>query len=153
MQDSSTEQTSKVLQELVACWRNEFGDQQVQWLESYDYLFEQSQETANNVLEVCEQLQQSVSDSDQATHTALQKIMQAQEFADLHGQVLNRLRSELQSQHEKMRALLGDYRIADIADNTQQLEQGIGPNITKRSKQDSVSSQQEADDLLAQLGL
>jgi chemotaxis protein CheZ len=152
MQDASTVQTSSALQQLTEFWQNEFGDQQAQWLESYEYLFEQSQQTANTVLEVCEQLQFNVDDGDQATHVALQKIMQAQEFADLHGQILNRLTSELRSQHEKMREILGEYR-TNSDDDAEQRKQGMGPNISRRSKQDSVSSQQEADDLLAQLGL
>ncbi|SFR59115.1 protein phosphatase CheZ [Thiomicrospira sp. ALE5] len=151
MNDANAQNNQKFCDEMISLWRDQLGDQQLQWLEAYDYLFNRSQDAANEVLEVCEQLQSSLTKED-AMHLAIQKIIQAQEFADLHGQLINRLKAELLDQHQKMSALLGEFNIAE-RDEGSNLAHGVGPNITQRSKKDSVSSQQEADDLLAQLGL
>jgi chemotaxis protein CheZ len=151
MSKSNDPQVAEVWPMLVAQWQAQWGDQQAQWLASYDYLFEQSQDVANRVLTACEQLQQSLDPSAEQDHQALQLIMQAQAFADLHGQILQRMTHQLQAQHLQMQAWFGDYEVAEVSDA--QLQQGIGPASSARGKQEGVASQQEADDLLAQLGL
>lgn len=151
MSKSNNPQLADVLPSLVAQWQTEWGDQQAQWLASFEYLFNQTQDVANRVLTACEQLQQSLDPSAEHEHQALQQIIQAQAFADLQGQVLKRMTKELQAQHMQMQAWLGEYQEAALSDA--QLQQGIGPASSSRGKQDGVTSQQEADDLLAQLGL
>lgn len=146
--DQSQQET---LRALIEQWQAVWGGQQAHWLESFDYMRTQTQTSAHTVLAACEQLQQSLKGATESDHQALQTIIEAQAFADLNGQVLTRIIEELRGQHEQMQAWLGEYH--NQALTAEQLEQGAGPASSSRRKEDSVTSQQEADDLLAKLGL
>ncbi|MEA3405361.1 MAG: protein phosphatase CheZ [Pseudomonadota bacterium] len=92
----------------------------------------------------------------------LTNIMMAQSFQDLTGQVLNRVIYVMTDLEESLKALIErskfDYHA--IPERVQTDEQrraeearGLGPNVTDKSKQDTVSSQDDVDDLLSDLGI
>ena len=94
--------------------------------------------------------------------TELQNIMLAQSFQDLTGQVLNRVALIISSLEQGLLHLIDqsshDYDAIpardSTADESREAEmKGIGPNVTSKSKQDSAQSQDDVDDLLADLGI
>lgn len=119
--------------------------------------------SAENSLALVEQLMGQNPSSEIAT--ALQKlqdelnnIMLAQSFQDLTGQVLNRVILIISSLEQSLIALIQDAghdynAIPDKPKSEQELEKGIGPNVTRESKKDAVASQDDVDDLLSDLGI
>jgi len=98
---------------------------------------------------------------DQAS-SELTKIMMAQSFQDLTGQVLNRVIYIVTDLEESLKELIArskfDYhaipeRAQTEAQKRKEEERGMGPNVTDKSKQDIVSSQEDIDDLLSDLGI
>lgn len=92
----------------------------------------------------------------------LTNIMLAQSFQDLTGQVLNRVILIVTELEESLRALIErsrhDYdaipqKTQSEAEKNAEHEKGIGPNVTAKSKQDAVESQEDVDDLLSDLGI
>lgn len=91
----------------------------------------------------------------------LTEIMLAQSFQDLTGQVLNRVVLIISSLEQSLIHLI-DQSIHDYAaipnrderqcDTRSAEMKGVGPNVTEKSKQGAVQSQQEVDDLLSDLG-
>lgn len=100
-----------------------------------------------------EQLQQAQSE--------IIDIMTAQSFQDLTGQVLKRIIILVTVLEENLRELISSAGIdiesihieESAADKRQQEMKGVGPNATKSSQEDSLSSQADVDDLLGDLGL
>jgi chemotaxis protein CheZ len=95
-------------------------------------------------------------------NTELTNILLAQSFQDLTGQVLNRVALIISSLEQSLIQLISESRhdydaIPDReeAENVQKNAEmkGIGPNVTQKSKQDSVNSQSDVDDLLGELGI
>ncbi|HIE40786.1 MAG TPA: chemotaxis protein CheZ [Thiomicrorhabdus sp.] len=93
-------------------------------------------------------------------NTELTNILLAQSFQDLTGQVLNRVLLIVSALEQSLRQLISDSRydydaIPDKAEADQQQDEmrGIGPNVTQKSKQGSVDSQEAVDDLLGELGI
>lgn len=86
-----------------------------------------------------------------ATRTQLSKIMLAQDFQDLTGQVIRKIIVMAQSLEQGLLGLLVDARPA--TDGTA-LPAGLinGPVVKTEGRDDVVTSQQQADDLLASLG-
>ncbi|QCU90434.1 protein phosphatase CheZ [Thiomicrorhabdus sediminis] len=95
-------------------------------------------------------------------HQQLTEIMLAQSFQDLTGQVLNRVILVISSLEQSLIELIEksgrDYhaipdRVADADGQKADEMKGVGPNVTQKSKQDIVSSQEDIDDLLSDLGI
>jgi chemotaxis protein CheZ len=95
-------------------------------------------------------------------NSELTNIMLAQSFQDLTGQVLNRVILIISSLEQSLIGLIDqsshDYasipaRHESDATNKSAEMKGIGPNVTHKSKQDSAESQDDVDDLLADLGI
>ncbi len=95
-------------------------------------------------------------------NTELTNILLSQSFQDLTGQVLNRVVLTISSLEQSLIQLISEsgHDYAAIPDreedNTIQKSaemKGIGPNVTQKSKQDSVGSQDDVDDLLGELGI
>lgn len=95
-------------------------------------------------------------------HQQLTEIMLAQSFQDLTGQVLNRVILVISSLEQSLIELIEksgrDYhaipeREADVDGQKADEMKGVGPNVTQKSKQDIVSSQEDIDDLLSDLGI
>lgn len=86
------------------------------------------------------------------------QILMAQSYQDLTGQVLNRIKITISCFERSLRDLIDqsglDLEKVAKKDLTDEEElQGIGPNVTKSSKKDSASSQDDVDDLLDSLGI
>jgi len=93
---------------------------------------------------------------------SLTNIMLAQSFQDLTGQVLNRVIFIISSIEQSLIQLIDlsghDYhtipaRQQNNDDEYAENMQGVGPNVTKSSKNDIVGSQEDIDDLLGDLGI
>lgn len=87
------------------------------------------------------------------------KIMSAQSYQDLTGQVLNRIKIVMSAFERSLLDLIAraGHDLGSVpersADSARQDEmKGIGPNVTQNARKDSVQSQDEVDDLLAELG-
>ncbi len=93
-------------------------------------------------------------------NTELTNILLAQSFQDLTGQVLNRVALTISSLEQSLIQLISESRhdydaIPDRTESEQKSAEmkGIGPNVTQKSKQDSIDSQSGVDDLLGELGI
>jgi len=93
-------------------------------------------------------------------NTELTNVLLAQSFQDLTGQVLNRVALTISSLEQSLIQLISESKhdfdaIPDREEGEQKTAEmkGIGPNVTKKSKQDSVDSQSDVDDLLGELGI
>lgn len=91
-------------------------------------------------------------------HDNATQIILAQSFQDLTGQVLKRVMLILGSLENSLIDLIQqsghDYdAIPQRKKSQEDLEHGIGPNVTQSSKKDAVSSQDDVDDLLDSLGI
>lgn len=95
-------------------------------------------------------------------NSELTNIMLAQSYQDLTGQVLNRVILIVTALEESLKELIQRskhefHAIPDKKeDETQRKQQeahGVGPNVTTKSKQDAVESQDDVDDLLDGLGI
>jgi len=89
-------------------------------------------------------------------------IMMAQSFQDLTGQVLNRTIYIMTDLEGSLKALIerSHYDLNDVPEKEMTHEQrlaieakGLGPNVTQKSKQGTLESQDDVDDLLDQLGI
>lgn len=90
-----------------------------------------------------------------ATNTQLMEIMMAQDFQDLTGQVIKKITAMVQSlEHDLLQLLLANVppekRQTQTIDSAQHLMNGPVTNPEKNP--DTVSSQDQVDDLLASLG-
>ena len=149
--------------------------------ERLEYVIATTEEASNKTLESAEkgvailstierELGELASDSDQQPiasrlnelNSELNNIMLAQSFQDLTGQVLNRVILIISSLEQSLIHLIEqsghDYdnipaREASSDDIKQAEMKGIGPNVTEKSKQESVQSQDDVDDLLGELGI
>lgn len=92
----------------------------------------------------------------------LTEIMLAQSYQDLTGQVLNRVIFVISSLEQSLIQLIENsnydfHAIPDREKSDDELEaenmKGVGPNVTKSSKQDVVESQADVDSLLDDLGI
>ena len=88
----------------------------------------------------------------------LTNIMMAQSFQDLTGQVLNRVIYIMTDLEASLKALIdrSDYDFHSIPERVEteaEKARGVGPNVTQKSKEDSVASQADIDDLLSDLGI
>ena len=140
--------------------------------ERLNYVIEETEKASHRTLEAAEKLYDSLEKvSDQVEQEVLKQtlkeamahineIMIAQGFQDLTGQVLKKvikLVSDLEANLKTLIEKAGiDYDF--IPDKTEEekraeIEKGVGPNVTRKSKQDSVSEQGDVDDLLADLGI
>lgn len=91
-------------------------------------------------------------------HESATQIILAQSFQDLTGQVLKRVMLIMGSLENSLIELIKqaghDYdAIPQRKKPKDDLEHGIGPNVTKSSKEGAVSSQDDVDDLLGSLGI
>lgn len=149
--------------------------------ERLEYVINTTEEASNKTLESAEKViafvetleseLQSILTEDQlaSIHSALQmmqselnNIMLAQSFQDLTGQVLNRVILIISSLEQSLISLIeqAGHDYASIPDRKESKDdawsaqmKGIGPNVTKKSQADSVSSQDDVDDLLGELGI
>lgn len=125
-------------------------------------------EQALQSLEILQQLIQSEFDVDKLQrelnqiHKSLTEIMLAQSFQDLTGQVLNRVIFVITSLEQSLIQLIDnsrhDYhaipeREDDVKGQKSDEMKGVGPNVTQKSKQDIVETQEDIDDLLSNLGI
>jgi len=92
----------------------------------------------------------------------LTSIMIAQSYQDLTGQVLNRVILIMTDLELSLKGLIErsryDYQAIPErhqSDAQKQMDEarGVGPNVTSKSKQDEVASQEDIDDLLNDLGI
>ncbi|MCF6345346.1 MAG: protein phosphatase CheZ [Thiomicrorhabdus sp.] len=116
------------------------------------------QENSNKNLS--EPLQKQLNGLTTKLDTELTNILLAQSFQDLTGQVLNRVLLTVSALEQSLIQLISDSRhdydaIPDKEDDEQKQDEmkGIGPNVTQKSKQNSVDSQDAVDDLLDDLGI
>ncbi|WP_029934167.1 protein phosphatase CheZ [Thiomicrospira pelophila] len=86
-------------------------------------------------------------------------IMMAQSFQDLTGQVLNRVMIVMGAFERSLLELISrsGHDLSTLPERSASSKRedelkGIGPNVTKSSQQDNLSSQDDVDDLLGQLG-
>ncbi|HEY9018478.1 protein phosphatase CheZ [Thiomicrospira sp.] len=86
-------------------------------------------------------------------------IMMAQSFQDLTGQVLNRIMIVMGAFERSLLELISrsGHDLSTLPERSASSKRedelkGIGPNVTKSSQQDNLSSQDDVDDLLGQLG-
>lgn len=121
---------------------------------------------AENILAILDSIDSNI--TDEASKTLLSQaqdeviaIMTAQSFQDLTGQVLNRIIIVVTTLEKSLHELISsagiDIKAIEIeqteGDKRQQEMKGVGPNVTKSSQIDSLSSQDDVDDLLADLGI
>jgi len=92
----------------------------------------------------------------------LTNIMISQSYQDLTGQVLNRVILIMTDLELSLKSLIErskyDYQAIPErhqSDTQKQMDEarGVGPNVTSKSKQDVVGSQEDIDDLLNDLGI
>lgn len=86
-------------------------------------------------------------------------IMMAQSFQDLTGQVLNRIMIVMGAFERSLLDLISrsGHDLSTIPERSESSKRedelkGMGPNVTKSSQKDNLSSQDDVDDLLGQLG-
>lgn len=86
-------------------------------------------------------------------------IMMAQSFQDLTGQVLNRIMIVMGAFERSLLDLISrsGHDLSAVPERSESSKRenelkGIGPNVTKSSQKDNLSSQDDVDDLLGQLG-
>lgn len=138
--------------------------------ERLQYVMDATLEASDKTLSQAEQIQSLVDsfptdnlNAEQAAilkmaHENATQIILAQSFQDLTGQVLKRVMLILGSLENSLIELIKqsghDYdAIPPRQKSRDDLEHGIGPNVTKSSKQDAVESQDDVDDLLDSLGI
>jgi len=142
--------------------------------ERLEYVIQTTEEASNktlsaaeNVIALLETLESQTKDGAQKeliikAQSEVTDIMMAQSFQDLTGQVLNRVIMLVTSLEQSLMELIdkSGIHIDDIPDPTASEEtrkaeemKGIGPNVTKSSQQNVVSSQDDVDDLLGDLGI
>lgn len=146
--------------------------------ERIDYVISSTQQASSQTLEASEDLvrmlgklasfeQQLPEDARSEFSELLNKssnqvtnIMLSQSYQDLTGQVLTRIKLVMGSFEQSLQGLvkragkdLSEVTTRPGYDEKESLLQGVGPNVTSRSKQDVVENQADIDDLLADLGI
>jgi len=144
--------------------------------ERLEYVIRTTEEASSNTLDKAEQALQNLEkvalqEADlppellQALESAkanLTDIMLAQSFQDLTGQVLNRVIFVISSLEQSLIQLIENagYDYHAIPEREKSNEEsfaeemkGVGPNVTQKSKQDMVVSQDDVDSLLDDLGI
>ena len=105
--------------------------------------------------------EQSINLIEQACSEVI-NIMMAQSFQDLTGQVLNRVIYIMTDLEGSLKGLIerSKYDFQAIPERQQTDSEreaaeakGVGPNVTRKGKEDIVASQEDIDDLLGDLGL
>ncbi|CAM4301593.1 protein phosphatase CheZ [Kerstersia similis] len=100
--------------------------------------------------DTCAYLQRTVQQTD-ATHQHLLDIMMAQDFQDLTGQVIMKLTDLISSFEKELLQVLLDHVPQEKRDEDDSLLNG--PQVRVEGRTDIVSSQDQVDDLLSELGL
>jgi len=121
---------------------------------------------SENIMALLETVESQIENSEakqqlEQAKAEVTEIMMAQSFQDLTGQVLNRvillvttLEQSLVELIEKSGINLDTLNVQDSEEDVKSEEmKGVGPNVTKSSKKDSVQSQNDVDDLLGELGI
>lgn len=148
--------------------------------ERLEYVIKTTEEASNNTLDKAEQALQNIEQIEnqlgtqvpamsddlqkqlELVKTNLSEIMLAQSYQDLTGQVLNRVILIISSLENSLVQLIENskYDFSAIPEKPQSQEdknaqemQGVGPNVTQKSKQDTLSSQADVDSLLDDLGI
>lgn len=140
--------------------------------ERLNYVIEETEKASHRTLEAAEKLydvlekvsddleQEALKQTLKEAMTHINEIMIAQGFQDLTGQVLKKVITLVSDLETNLKTLIEkagiDYDF--IPDKTEEekradIEKGVGPNVTRKSKQDAVSEQGDVDDLLADLGI
>ncbi len=134
--------------------------------ERLQYVLESTEKAASETLDLAESIGEGLSalrervaeeDREKVDHLLgeVQALIMTQEYQDLTGQVLKKLipaLEALQQLLEKMVAAAG-HNLEELRSRQGDLHKGVGPNVTQASKADSVSNQDEVDDLLDSLGI
>ncbi len=135
--------------------------------ERLQYILEETEKSATTSLDIADEISDGLhalldradSEEDRALIQAMikrtQELVMAQEYQDLTGQILKRMIPALAEMNQILEALIKATG-ADLkswSSRNEDVMKGVGPNVTSRSKQDSVSSQDEVDDLLDSLGI
>lgn len=132
--------------------------------ERLQYILEQTEKSATTSLDIADEMSdglhallEKVEGDDKALVQKLlqrtQDLVMAQEYQDLTGQILKRMIPALSEMNQILETLLKATQ-ADLKSRSHEdVMKGVGPNVTAKSKQDSVSSQDEVDDLLDSLGI
>jgi len=134
--------------------------------ERLQYILEETEKSATTSLDIADELGEGLhallEKTEDAEDRALiqnllkrtQDLVMAQEYQDLTGQILKRMIPALAEMNQILEALLkatgADTRLGGQQEDVMK---GVGPNVTAKSRQDSVSSQDEVDDLLDSLGI
>ena len=146
--------------------------------ERLDYVMQTTEEASNKTLSAAEncialveklnsKLIENPNSADMAEElqqiqSQLTDIMMFQSFQDLIGQVLNRVMTLVGSLEMSLIGLiensgvkLSDIPSREVSEDDQKNAEmtGVGPNVTKASKQNTVASQDDVDDLLGSLGI
>lgn len=146
--------------------------------ERLDYVISSTEEASSKTLESSEDLvtilgqlasfQQNLPAESQEEFSSLlnsasnqvTNIMLSQSYQDLTGQVLTRIKLVMGSFEQSLQSLvkragkdLSEIATRSGSDEKDDLQQGVGPNVTKKSKQDALEDQADIDDLLADLGI
>lgn len=146
--------------------------------ERIDYVINSTEEASRKTLESSEDLvrmlgklasfEQNLPDQDKQDFNKLlnkasnqvTNIMLSQSYQDLTGQVLTRIKLVMGSFEQSLQGLvkrsgkdLSQVATRPGSDKKDDLMQGVGPNVTKNSRQDVVDNQDDIDDLLAGLGI
>ncbi|SIN95763.1 chemotaxis protein CheZ [Sulfurivirga caldicuralii] len=132
--------------------------------ERLKYILEETEKSANTSLDIADELSEGLhtllekadSDEDRALIQIMlkrtQDLVMAQEYQDLTGQILKRMIPALAEMNQILDTLVKATGTEKPSRN-EDIMKGVGPNVTAKSKQDSVSSQDEVDDLLDSLGI
>lgn len=132
--------------------------------ERLQYILDETEKSATASLDIADEigdglrtLQEKVQDEDDKALISsmlkrTQDLVMAQEYQDLTGQILKRMIPALAEMNQILDTLLKATGTEKPA-RDEDVMKGVGPNVTAKSKQDSVSSQDEVDDLLDSLGI
>lgn len=122
---------------------------------------------AENMIGLLESIESQTSDEKIAAylkqaHAEMTEIMTAQSFQDLTGQVLNRVIMLVTSLEASLKDLIERSGLSleaipepvqSDAERKAQQERGMGPNVTRDGKKDTVGSQDDVDAMLDDLGI
>lgn len=102
----------------------------------------------------------SVTNDANTIYNSLSEILLAQDFQDLTGQVIQRVTALVKEVEEQMLSLVVmashvdqlTGTVHDIESQDVSAEQGVGPQLNAKEREDVVSGQGDVDDLLSSLG-
>lgn len=141
--------------------------------ENLEYVIKTTEDASNQTLDAAENglaliqriqtkltQNENISEDLQKIGTELNQIMSAQSFQDLTGQVLKRIMMLIGSLEKSLVMLIeqSGLNFDDIPERSDESKKekemkGMGPNVTAQDKTDAVSSQDDVDDLLGDLGI